>query len=129
VLWAVGAASLAAHSYLSVPPERRALVIGYLRPEVEAEVGMRARLPLPAARLGPRVAVVLADPATRALRWYVLPSEQVRQALRPLFPQDLLPAAARGAGVALAQAVVLYVLVLALARGLARRNDAARSAR
>jgi hypothetical protein len=130
LLWAVGAASLAAHSYLSVPPERRALVAAYLRPEVEAELGMRMRLDLPLARLDPQVAVVLLDPATRRLRWYVLPSEQVRDALRQsVFPQDLLPAAMRGAGVAFGEAAVLYLLVLGLARGMARRHDATRSMR
>jgi hypothetical protein len=130
LLWAVGAAALAAQSYLGVPPERRALVLYYMRPEIEAELGMRMRLDLPLARLDPQVAVVLWDRGARAWRWYVLPSEQARDALRQsVFPQDLLPAAMRGAGVAFGEAAVLYLLVLGLARGMARRHDATRSAR
>lgn len=120
LLWAVGVSALATQTWWSMSPLQRY----YVRPEIQGELLAHIRVPslnLSQPPAEPRVAVVLYTPPS-GWRWYVQTASRVTGELRSTYPAPLLPQASRAAVIAAAEAVLVYVIVLSLARMLARRE-------
>ncbi|HET7264460.1 MAG TPA: hypothetical protein VFL28_07320 [bacterium] len=119
-LWAVSAAGLITQAYLSTTPLQRY----YWRAEAEAELGAHVRIPsLNISQLAaePSVAVVLRD-GGGAWRWFALPATEVRRDLAAVFPAPLLSGLLWLPAIAAGEALVLYGIVLGLARSIAARE-------
>jgi len=114
VLASVVASALVAQLCLLWSPQQRA----YWPSEAEAEI----LAPFAGTVLEPHVALVLAPGPGKPGRWMSVPASVARGALRPLFPRPVLPDAGQVVVLACAAAVVLYLIVLGLARSVAARS-------
>lgn len=122
LLWMVSAAGLTVQSVWSMTPMQRA----YLRPAIEAELlaPFSFHVPFTAIGFDPLVAAIFVPAPRIPARWMSVPSTEARRALATVYPERLLAAFARIAVIATTQASILYVVLLVVARYIARRPRA-----
>ncbi len=122
LLWVVSASGFAAQSVWAMSPMQRA----YLRPAVEAELlaPLSFHVPFTAIGLDPLVTAIFVPAPRTPARWMSVPATQAREVLAAVYPERLLHGFGRIAVITTAEATILYVVLLAAARYIARRPRA-----
>jgi hypothetical protein len=121
VLGCVVASALVAQRFLLLTPQQRA----YWWPEAEAEIltPFTVTVPFTGRVLEPRVALVFVPGPRQPGQWMSVPVSVARYALRTLFPRPVLPDVGQAIALAAAAAVVLYLIVVTLARSIAVQSS------